>query len=68
LIRCGSKAEVQESATICFQYEELLISKYHLPLPPNVKNSKTVTKILKKGYTDPEVPGSIPGATRFSEK
>jgi hypothetical protein len=48
-MKCEPKTKAEESATICFHHNKLLLSKYH-PLKKNklVIHSKTIRKLLKR--------------------
>jgi hypothetical protein len=46
-MKCGPKTEIEESATICFHHEKLLLSKYHL-LQKTCNSFKNHKKTVKE--------------------
>jgi hypothetical protein len=49
LMRCGPKAEVEESTAFCFHHEKLLLSEYHLFQRTYCNPFKNHKKTVKKG-------------------
>jgi hypothetical protein len=50
LMKCEPKTKVQESATVCFHHEKILLSKYHLLQKIVVIHSKTIRRLLEKDF------------------